>query len=356
MSDLRVGFIGAGRIADLHARAYTGDSRGALTAVADATPGRARERADQWGAERAYENYQDLLADDGIDAVEILLPHDLHQQVAMEALRAGKAVSLQKPLGLTLEEADTLLACARSAGPTFRVFDNFLYWEPFQLAKKLIDNGEIGDPLLIRISAIYGQGIGAWDIPAEAKAWRSKPERVGGPPAIVDHGAHMAATIEYLMGPVASVHTFNETGNESSGVAGDSPLVVSCKFAHKSRLGVWTMTRTSGIEIKSDYYPGDEFLEVTGSKGIVWVNRCSGQLLDAPPVTLYVGGRARHFHDMELDWGESFRAGGEQFIDGVLDGTQPDMDAKFARSVFVFQLAAVRSAEQGREVPVAEFG
>ena len=60
-------------------------------------------------------------------------------------------------------------------------------------------------------------------------------------------------------------------------------------------------------------------------------------------------GRVRHFDEMEVDWGESFRTGGKEFAAAIAHGTQPDMDVQMAREVFAFQLAALRSDREGRE-------
>ena len=87
---------------------------------------------------------------------------------------------------------------------------------------------------------------------------------------------------------------------------------------------------------------------------ILWVNRCSGKLLDAPPVSMLSSGRVRHFDEMEVDWGESFRTEGKEFAAAIAHGTQPDMDVQMAREVFAFQLAALRSDREGREVSLSE--
>ncbi len=109
MTRVRAGFIGAGRIADLHARAYVDNPTGELYAVADNRPGHAEARAREWGAQRAFADYHELLADPEVDAVEILLPHYLHREVSVAALEAGKHVSLQKPFALDLGEADEII-------------------------------------------------------------------------------------------------------------------------------------------------------------------------------------------------------------------------------------------------------
>jgi len=112
MPKVRVGFIGAGRIADLHALAYVNNPTGELYAVADPAPGRAEQRALQWGAKKSYADHREMLADPAVDAVEVLLPHHLHVDVTVAALEAGKHVSLQKPMALSVKEADRMIASA----------------------------------------------------------------------------------------------------------------------------------------------------------------------------------------------------------------------------------------------------
>jgi len=95
-------------------------------------------------------------------------------------------------------------------------------------------------------------------------------------------------------------------------------------------------------------------LEVHGTEGIVWVNRCTGQLLDEPPVVLYREGETRAFHDLEADWAESLRRGGLDFVDALLEGGAPEQDLAVARETLVLALAADRSAREGREVALDE--
>src|SRR5262249_5271983 len=100
MDKLRVGFIGAGRISDLHAIEYLRNPRAQLLAVCDIDPEIARRQSTRWGvpARRVFANYHDLLTCEEIDLVEILLPHHLHAPVVLAAIRAGKHVSVQKPM------------------------------------------------------------------------------------------------------------------------------------------------------------------------------------------------------------------------------------------------------------------
>ena len=360
MSKVRVGFIGAGQIADLHARGYANNPTGTLFAVADSSPGRAEARATEWHADRSYEDYRELLADPDIDAVEILLPHFLHREVAIAALEAGKHVSLQKPMGVNLGEADAIFEAAARAGVVFRVFDNFLSYEPFRVAKRLVDEGEIGDPLTFRINVVTGKGVGGWDIHDEADLWRSDPAQSGGAPAILDLGAHMAASIYFFMGPVELVHSFSDLGSSRGSRHTGSPAMITFKFeggpGRVQRFGSWAITDAPELQIPTDYYSDDEMIEIVGTRGIIWVNRCSAKLLDAPPVSLLRDGKTRHFEEMEVDWGDSFRVGGEEFTDAIANDVQVDMSAELARAVLSFQMATILSAQEHREVAVAELG
>src|SRR5690554_7363441 len=103
---VRVGIIGTGRISDLHAIEYLANPHARIVALCDNDIATARGRALAWGVgdARITDDYRSVLADPDVDLVEILLPHHLHLEVALAAIAAGKAVSLQKPMTLRSEE------------------------------------------------------------------------------------------------------------------------------------------------------------------------------------------------------------------------------------------------------------
>lgn len=351
---VRVGFIGAGQIAALHALAYEDNPSAVLAAVADADPDVAARRAEAWGVPKWCTDYRELLADPHIDAVEIILPHHLHLPVAVAALEAGKHVSLQKPMCLSLDEADRIAAAAAASGKLFRVFENFRSYEPFRFAKSLLEAGEIGEPLSMRIKVLSGKGVGGWIHTPQARAWRLRSEESGGWLAILDHGYHITSIAMYLMGPVEQVHTMIGFSNDVPDASSGPPAMITFKFAGGDRYGSWEIIRAPNLLVKTRYYQADEWVEITGSRGVLWVNRCSGELLDVPPVTLYRDGEMRGYSHLETDWGESFRHGGWEFTDAILAGAQPDLTAAEARGALAFGLAAVRSAQEHRTVNLAE--
>jgi len=352
---IRVGFIGAGHIAGMHALAYEECPDAELYAVADADLHRARARADEWGAAKSCSDYRDLLADPAVDAVEVLLPYHLNVPVVVAALDAGKHVSVEKPMAASLQDADLMLAAAERSDRLFRVFENFRSYEPYMKAKALIDAGEIGEPLTIRVKMVMGRGVGGWNVPDDAMRWRVERAGHGDWPEIQDGGYHMASIVTYLMGGVETVHALGERSPERGDITEiASPIMISWRHAGSVRYGSWEIVSAPDLMIRTRYYPGDELVEVTGTRGIVWVNRGHGDLLGAPPVTLYRDGVIRHFRHLEADWSDSFRRAGREFIAAIRDGTQPQIERREARHVLAFSLAAIRSAMEHREVELAE--
>ncbi|MFV1968757.1 MAG: Gfo/Idh/MocA family protein [Pirellulaceae bacterium] len=153
MSKLRVGFIGAGDITDMHYPAYKDNPKAELYAICDVDEARLQRRVTEWGVERTYTDYHELLADPDVDAVEVITPHHLHAEMGIAALAAGKHVSMQKPMAVNVAECDALIDAAKRSGKLFRVFENFRFYPPMVRAKELLDSGAIGEPLSIRIKS-----------------------------------------------------------------------------------------------------------------------------------------------------------------------------------------------------------
>ena len=93
MDWLRIGFIGAGRIADMHYLGYKDNPKARLCAICDADRAVSQQRAADWGVNKIYSDYRRLLDDPDVDAVEIITPHHLHSEMAIAALDAGKNTS-----------------------------------------------------------------------------------------------------------------------------------------------------------------------------------------------------------------------------------------------------------------------
>jgi predicted dehydrogenase len=351
-----IGIVGCGRIADLECLGYLDHPEARIVATCDVDRAAAEARAQAWGAERAYGDLAALLDDPHVDAVDVLTPHHLHATHAIAALEAGKHVSLQKPPTRTLEELEQVARAAAGAAGTLRVLENFMYYPPHRKARELVDAGAIGVPLSVRIKTAGGRPHDGWSVPAEAQAWRMNPETGGGGPTTFDHGYHCFNMGRFFVpAEPESVHAFIHWTRLGDDAWIDGPALITWRYVGPTpRYGSWEVIASLGMRVRSKYYVSDDRMEIHGSEGILWVNRCTGQLLDEPSVVLYRDGETRAFHDLATDWSESFRLGTRDFVDALLEGRQPDQTLAEARRTLAFALAAARSAREGREVAIAE--
>jgi predicted dehydrogenase len=351
MDELRVGFVGAGRISDLHALEYVANDRARIVAVCDIDPDIARRRGQQWGVppDHIFTDYHDLLALPEVDLVEVLLPHHLHHQATLAAAAAGKHISLQKPMALSVQEADEMIAAAEKAGVIFKVFENFIFYPPVQRAKALIEAGEIGDPLTIRIKSNSGTSPTMWDVPTAAWAWRFTKEQCGGGPLVFDDGHHKFSLAWYFMGLAEEVHAWIGETEIQPGFILDSPAIVSWKFPN-NRFGSLEAVSSSELVMDTNHYAQDDRIEVTGTKGVLWITRGHGKMMDVPPVVVYRDRKVYAHSDMPVGWEHSFINSTRHFIDAYFAGQPPSLTAWEGREILRFALAAQESARSGQAV------
>ena len=157
MDRVRLAIVGCGTISRLNVPGYLRDDRCDVVALCDPIRERAEESASEWRiSPTIYTDYQDVLADPNVDAVELLTPTHLHADQIIAGLEAGKHVSCQKPIAVSIPEADRVGEAAARANTLFRISENFLFYPPIVKAKELLDSGAIGDPNLVRIRTVIG--------------------------------------------------------------------------------------------------------------------------------------------------------------------------------------------------------
>jgi len=355
MDELRVAIVGCGRISDLHELGYRERQDARIVAVCDAKKARARHQANAWGVEKVYTDYQQLLADANIDLVELLVPHHLHAEMTLAACQAGKHVSVQKPMALTVAEADRMIAAAQGAAVVLRVYENFVFYEPHRRAKAMIDAGEIGEPQMIRLHVSTGKSQTEWKVPLSAWLWRIDENKCGGGPLIFDHGYHLFSLAHYLMGPVERVYAWMDKSPVGGGVPRqiaevDAPATIMFQFKSPRRYGVLDFAHTPNLVMDSRYYADDDRLEVIGDRGILLVNRCTARTLDLPPLMLFRDGQTTTIPVERFEWHDSFIACTQHLIDVLRHGGTAVLDGPTGKAVLQFSLAAHLSARQGREV------
>ena len=170
---MRFGLIGFGAWGRHHAQAIAGLPGLKLAAIACGSAESGAAARSAWPAARVTQDWRELLAMPDIDVVDVVTPNHLHATVAIAALRARKDVLLEKPMAITAEECDALLAAERETGRLVSVGHELRQSAQWGRIKTLIDQDAIGAPLFLNISLFrnfYRPG---------AASWRYDPARVG---------------------------------------------------------------------------------------------------------------------------------------------------------------------------------
>jgi predicted dehydrogenase len=204
---LGVALIGTGFMGKCHALAWRqvaatfGTAHPRLEVLADGTDEAATRFAAQFGFARGTSDWREAVTDSAVDVVSITTPNGLHRPMAELALEAGKHVWLEKPMALTMEDAQSMAAMAAERPDQVTILGyNYLRSPAFQAAKQLIQSGEIGTPVAFR--GVYDEDYSA--DPNLPWSWRMTHEK-GGLGALGDLGCHLISAMVALMGEVEEV-------------------------------------------------------------------------------------------------------------------------------------------------------
>ncbi|RMO77581.1 Myo-inositol 2-dehydrogenase, partial [Pseudomonas syringae pv. primulae] len=243
---LGIGLIGTGFMGRAHALAF-GSANAALelparirlTALADANSARAEQCAQAWGFDRSHADWQQLIDDPQVQIVAITTPNHLHFPMAMAAIAAGKAVYCEKPLAVSLAQADEMRRSAKAAGVVTQVGYNYQHNPMIGLAKEMIEAGELGDIVSFQgefSEDFMGSATSPW-------SWRCEAAHAGG--ALADLGSHLLAMARYLLGDIEAVCADANTvhrqrpaspgSNEMRAIAVDDQTHALLRFANGAR-------------------------------------------------------------------------------------------------------------------------
>lgn len=221
---LSIALVGCGNIARAHWRGIRYQApQLEVTAVVDADAGRAAAMAERTGG-RAFASLSDALAGGEFDAVDLMLPHDLHEGAAIEAFAAGKHVVLEKPMAPTLEGCARIIAAAQQAGTVFMVAEQSQFWPDVIRVGELIQAGAIGE--IISARAFFFDPLVV--DPTDPKPWRFQLRRAGGG-ICIDGGAHWIRPLRMWFGEIDEV--IATTGRHIAGMEGESRAHAIFRFA-----------------------------------------------------------------------------------------------------------------------------
>lgn len=201
---LNCALIGCGRVAPRHAESITELSGLRLAAVVDAVESRAQHFAGKYES-TAYTDYRDVLDQKDIDLVTIATPSGMHAQMAVDAMEAGKHVLVEKPIALTLADADRMIATSERTGLLLGVVHQNRFNPPMIELRRLVDSGGLGKILL-------GSATVRWYRPQEyyEDGWHGTIAMDGG--ALMNQSIHHIDALQWLMGgEIDSIFAFTGT-------------------------------------------------------------------------------------------------------------------------------------------------
>jgi predicted dehydrogenase len=358
---VRVGVIGCGA-GLFHLEGYAAEPRAEVVALAGLDADRCEMLASRFGVPRIYRDYQDLLAQDDVDAVSIAVPNFLHMPVAVAALDAGKHVLIEKPLARHVDEGKLMVEAAERASKILAVSFQRRTRHDVEIVRDQIASGALGrvyysKAYWMRRSGIPGLG-----------SWFTSKEAAGGGP-LIDLGVHVLDMALYMLGnPVVttvSASTYSEIGPRGRGnwvgrrtsQGSDDPVTyevedLATAFLRFEDGGTLLLEASwaSFTEMDDDF--GVQFY---GSEGGARIH--SKKYADVDTLDLFseIGDTTADSHPRLVS-----RAGHAQiingFVDGILNGTPVSPDGEEGLDRVRLIDAVYRSAALGREIDIAEVG
>ena len=359
---LRVGIIGCGDVANLNILGYLFSQDTELIAVSDTSIKNAKEKLERWGLRtlKVYPDYRKMVDREDLDIVEILTPHHLHGPMTEYCAKAGvPGISVQKPMAHTITDCEKMINICEEEKVKLKIYENFRFYPIYQKAKELLDNGIIGELLNFRINSIMAGGP---SMPRDLKStgWRQNFDICGGGPWVYDDGIHKFSMALWLMDQQQVEKLYSWIDYFS--VDFDGPSYIFWKYPRRNpedppKFGTMEITLASNLYYPSNYYMCDEFIEISGTKGLIWINQCTcgGNYISKspqfPPIIVYKNGEIKTYgNNLPRDWRYSFINSTEHFIEVIKSGGEPIYSGEQGKNLSIFAKMAHISDQQKRIV------
>lgn len=329
---LKVGLLGAGRIAGVHATAIQAHSGSTLVAVSDFIPANAEKLAAHYGC--AARSTEAIIADPAIDAVLIATPTDTHSNLIEAAIAAGKAVLCEKPVDLSLARAQACQTVVAATGKPVMIGFNRRFDPNFGALKAAVDAGEIGKPELLSITSFDPAPPPVAYIKVSGGLFRD----------MMIHDFDMA---NFLMGeaPVAVSAFGSSVVDPEIGAAGDVDTAVVTLTYADGRLAVIKNSRRA-------VYGYDQRVELLGSEGLLQaqnmlentvVKSTTAGVSSAKPTYFFL---ERYMPSYAAEWAA--------FVEALETGTAFPVTLDDGVAALAMAEAASRSAKEGKPISLSD--
>jgi predicted dehydrogenase len=313
------------------AQALNASGAGRIAAVADVDAERARAAAEKLGA-KPFADHHEMLREAEIPAVIVASPPFLHRPLAEDAIAAGRHVFAEKPLAVTLEDCDAIIAAASKANRTLMVGQVLRWYPTWRHILERVAAGAIGRPIGVQVTRVGG-GFGSASVP-----WRTEQAKCGG--MLMEINAHEIDFICELLGRPRMVYG-------AMGRYLDTP----CDYANLAFVSIHFEGGGLGLLHSSQISAfGDLSGRVEGESGTIAYQGGFGsesRIMEAahngtPTVTRVA----------DLQYEPPVQAELRAFVEAVSNGTPPPVPGIEGRRAVAVAVAAYRSAEEGRPVEV----
>jgi len=340
MSRVKVGLVGSGFVADIHAAAFRMVPDAEVVAVAS-LPGLAKAFAEERGIPRAFDDYRDMLAVKDIQMINICAPNYLHAQIAVDAAAAGKHVVCEKPLCRNLEEADRMIDACRRAGVLLMYAEELCFAPKYVRAKTLIDEGAIGRAFLVKQSEEHD---------GPHKPWFWDVDKSGGG-VLLDMGCHSIEYARWVFGkpPVRSVVASLGTYVHGDKTRGDDHSFCIVEYeGGRIALAENSWAKRGGVDDRCEIYGSGGFTRadlLRGSSLLTYSQAGYGYAVEKAGTT-----QGYTFTMFEEIWNYGFPQEMAHFVRCVRGEEEPMETGEDGREVLRIICAAYESAGTGRRV------
>lgn len=343
---MRVGIIGCGKITQVrHIPEYLANENAEIAGYFDPVPGRAQGLADQFGG-KAYKSVDEMLADPTIDAVSVCCVNFAHAENTIKALASGKHVLCEKPMAITSDECLAMTATAKVMGKHLLIGHNQRILEAHQLAKKLIEEGLIGD--IVSFHTTFGHGgPETWSVQSGNGTWFfNKKSAVLG--AFADLGIHKTDAIRYITGQniiraTGRLTTLDKRGPDGNLIDVEDNAICIYELENGA-IGTMTASWTH-------YGEEDNSTEFWGTKGIMKILRDPAHAI----VVTLRDGTVQTYDCGAIQTNDNQTKSGviDEFVAAVTEDRPSVLDAHEILNSMMAVFAGVKSSETGTTQPVA---
>jgi Predicted dehydrogenases and related proteins len=342
---INIGIIGCGKITQVrHIPEYEAHPDVIIRGFYDMDEERTKELAEKYNC-KAYASHEELLADTQIDAVSVCVANHAHAPITIEALKAGKHVLCEKPMAITLEDCEEMVAVAKENNRYLMIGQNQRLAKAHQKAKELIRQGIIGEVLTFRTTFGHS-GPEKWSIDSGKDVWFfDKSKAVMG--AMADLGIHKTDVIQYIIGQKivetqARLVTIDKRDAKGELVGVDDNAI--CIFQMENgAFGTMTASWTY-------YGEEDNTTIIYGTKGIL-------RLYDDPKYSvsfIAANGERTDYEVDQIQTNDNQTASGiiDLFVESLIKDVEPEISGADVLHAMKVVFASIESSKKGTRIEI----